>query len=96
MVHYHHHINNIITKIYIKELLSNNNKKLLYETQKLKKSCNTEFVWAKNGSIFLRQNEHTKPIRITSLDHLSLVEQKLQTELSGNPVNKLQNSQKSN
>lgn len=61
-------------KIYLNEFLSNYNKKLLHETQKLKTKHGIKFVWAKFGYIFLRQDETSKIIKIRSIDHLADIE----------------------
>lgn len=69
--------NNNYNKIYINEFLSNYNKKLLHETQKLKAKHNIKFVWAKHGSVFLRQNETTKSLRIKNVDQLADLDKQL-------------------
>lgn len=61
------------TMIYINEYLSTANKKLLYETQQLKARFNIKFVWAKQGTVYLRENESSKPRRIKNFHQLALL-----------------------
>lgn len=65
------------TKIYINEVLSGTNKKILYEAQSLKKKYNIKYVWAKNGFVFLRHEENQIPIRINSLEHLQQIDKQM-------------------
>lgn len=69
--------NAAITKIYINEVLSTQNKKILFEAQKVKKKHNLKFVWARNGCVYIRANEGSIPTRIHSLEELAQFEEKL-------------------
>lgn len=68
-------------KIYINEYLSNLNKKLLYEAQKLKQKFNVKFIWAKNGNVFIRQSETTQTFRIRNIEHLTDMEEQFTNAL---------------
>jgi len=50
--------------IYIRENLTTKGNKLFKEARDLKKLLNFQFVWTKNGLVFLRKNESEKIIRV--------------------------------
>lgn len=50
--------------IYIRENLTTKANKLFKEARELKKFLNFQFVWTKNGHVFLRKNETDKIIRV--------------------------------
>lgn len=50
--------------IYIRENLTTKGNKLFKEARDLKKLLNFQFVWTKNGLVFLRKNETDKIIRV--------------------------------
>ena len=53
-------------KIFISESLTSKNKALFSRCLQLKKNLNFKFIWTSNGTIFLRKNEHSEYIRISS------------------------------
>lgn len=73
-------------RIYFNDLLSATNRKILYETQKIKRTCNIKFVWARNGNIYLRKNEGSQPIRIRDLEHLINIEQQFKNSNNENLI----------
>lgn len=66
------------TLVYLNEYLSNANKKLLYEAQQLKRKFNVKFVWAKQGTVYIRENENSKPQRIKNFNQLAMIIQQLE------------------
>ena len=51
-------------KIFINDYLSPANKQILYEAQQMKKKHNIQFVWAKQGAVFMRYDENSRMYRI--------------------------------
>jgi hypothetical protein len=54
--------------IYIRENLTSKGNKMFKEARDLRKQLNYQFVWTKNGIVFLRKNETDKIIRIDNED----------------------------
>lgn len=57
--------------IYIRENLTTKGNKLFKEARDLKKSLHFQFVWTKNGLVFLRKNETDKIIRVDNEEVIS-------------------------
>lgn len=57
----------VTKKLYLNECLTSKKFNLLQEAKKLTKLGTAKFVWSKNGQIFIRVNETSKPIRISSV-----------------------------
>lgn len=53
--------------IYVNDFLTAQNKLLFYKAKEFKKANNIKFLWTKNGSIFMRNNETSAVINIKSL-----------------------------
>lgn len=62
--------------IYINENLTQYRRSLLSATRKLRKACNIMYVWTRNGKIYLRENEKTPVVNVSSESVLSAVEKK--------------------
>lgn len=58
------------TKIYINELLCKANKKLLFETKIFAKNNNFQFVWVRDGSIYIRKAENMNYFLINDITDL--------------------------
>lgn len=54
------------SNIYISESLTERNKALFKSSLKLRKELNYRFIWTKYGKIFLRKDEHSAPVAISS------------------------------
>lgn len=57
--------------IYIRENITTKGSKLFKEARDLKKSLHFQFVWTKNGLVFLRKNETDKIIRVDNEEVIS-------------------------
>lgn len=60
-------------KIYINESLSKWNKELLFLTKKKASEKGFQYVWARNGKIYIRKKEGSEAIQITSLNQLNKI-----------------------
>jgi hypothetical protein len=56
--------NNCELKIRVFEMLTPQNKKLLWQTRTTAKAANYTFIWVKNGRIFIKENENKGTVRI--------------------------------
>lgn len=68
--------NTVPSSIYINENLTQYRRSLLSHARQLRKTCNIMYVWTRNGNIYLRENEKTPVIKVTSPDDLTEVERK--------------------
>lgn len=62
--------------IFINENLTARQKILLSSARKLKRTCNIAYVWSKNGKIYLKENDRSAVIPVTSESVISEVEKK--------------------
>lgn len=58
------------TVLYINQVLSSVDKELFYEARKFQKSFGWKFVWEKFGNVFVRKQEGSQAIRVSSIDQL--------------------------
>lgn len=69
-------------KIYINEYLSEYTRKLLEDTKKLKVKHNIQFVWVKNGVVYLRVNATSNVFKIIHQDNIKETAGQLQNQRS--------------
>lgn len=60
------------TKIYVNEHLTSKNKKILYLTKQKAKDL-YKYVWVKNGEIFIRKDDASKILKVSSVDEISKI-----------------------
>jgi len=73
-------------KIYIQESLTESKRKLFKKCLKFRKDHNYKFIWSHYGVIYLRRNEHTSALRITSERDLEGLHPRLSaSESTSNP-----------
>lgn len=68
--------------IFIQESLTETKRKLLKNCLKFRKEQNYKFIWTYYGVIYLRRNEHTPAIRITSVGDLERLQPRRPTSES--------------
>lgn len=61
------------TKIYVNELMTSLNKRLLYHVKVANKKLKYKFVWCKNNSIFMRKSNTSEIIKVSSMDSLNSI-----------------------
>ncbi|XP_044749735.1 uncharacterized protein LOC123310334 [Coccinella septempunctata] len=66
-------IENISDNLYINEHLTPKNKKLLKKTKEVTRSKNYKFAWTRNGFIFVRKDDRSRVVRVSSEEDLSKI-----------------------
>lgn len=64
-------------QIYVNEYLSEHTKKLLDDAKKLRTTHNVQFVWVRNGTVYVREKSDTKPFKVTHHDDIKAIAEQL-------------------
>ena len=73
---------NLVSKILILDHLTPRMQELYGTAKSFKTRFGFQFCWAKNGTIFLRKSENSRPLKVRSPDDLSRIIQDEQEALS--------------
>ena len=60
-----------VQNLYINESLTRQNKELFAAALEFKKQANYKYIWTRNGSIFIRETETSRPIKVHSKEVLA-------------------------
>lgn len=74
-------------RVFISDHLTKLNQSLFYEARNLRRSEIVKFAWVSNGNVLIKKNENSKPIRLTSVDQLTRVKEKLGVKMNSTKVN---------